>query len=304
MTFPQDSEAEDGEIRPVNPAPEESAAGDDALESDRAPGVDGSAPGSSDGALDAEAVSGDAAGAETDGAAGVEAEVVGAGIGEAEGAEAVDAEPVWTPEPDKLLSAILFASQEYLGVRALKEILGDEFDAGRIRKLVKQINQQWREMGMPFEVVEVDATFRVRTQPKYFPWVRKLFKDANPRRLSQASLETLAIIAYKQPITKAEIEAIRGVNVDGCMKSLLEKKLVDVNGRSDSVGNAFTYSTTREFMRYFGISRVPDDLPRLSEFEAIVNAQALIPQVGADGTLVEVAQPEPDGEQLSLGQME
>jgi segregation and condensation protein B len=219
-----------------------------------------------------------------------------------EGAE--DAVPAWTPEPDKLLSAILFASQDYLGVRALKEILGDEFDAGRIRKLIKQINQRLRETDMPFEVVEVDATFRVRTQPKYFPWVRKLFKDSNPRRLSQASLETLAIIAYKQPITKAEIEAIRGVNVDGCMKSLMEKKLVDVNGRSDQVGSAFTYSTTREFMRYFGISRVPDDLPRLSEFEAIVNAQALIPQVGADGSLVEMAQPEPDGEQLSMGHFE
>lgn len=221
-----------------------------------------------------------------------------------EGEAAEEAVPVWTPEPDKLICAVLFASQEYLGVRALKEILGDEFDAGRIRKAVKQINQQWRETEMPFEVVEVDATFRIRTLPKYFPWVRKLFKDANPRRLSQASLETLAIIAYKQPITKAEIEAIRGVNVDGCMKSLMEKKLVDVNGRSDAVGSAFTYSTTREFMRYFGISRVPDDLPRLSEFEAIVNAQALIPQVGADGNLVEMAQPEPDGEQLSLGQFE
>jgi segregation and condensation protein B len=134
--------------------------------------------------------------------------------------------------------------------------------------------------------------------------VRKLFKDTNPRRLSQASLETLAIIAYKQPITKAEIEAIRGVNVDGCMKSLLEKKLVDVNARTDAMGGAFSYSTTREFMRYFGVSRVPDDLPRLSEFEAIVNAQALIPQVASDGTLVEMTQPEPDGEQMSLDQLE
>ncbi|HLP42620.1 MAG TPA: SMC-Scp complex subunit ScpB [Fibrobacteria bacterium] len=218
--------------------------------------------------------------------------------------DAEEAEPVWAPEPDKLLCAILFATQDYLGIRALKEILGDDFDAARIRKLIKKINADLKEQDMPFEVVEVDATFRVRTQPKYFPWVRKLFKESSPRRLSQASLETLAIIAYKQPITKAEVEAIRGVNVDGCMKSLLEKKLVDVNGRSDAVGSAFTYSTTREFMRYFGINRVPDDLPRLSEFEAIVNAQALIPQVGPDGQVVEMAQPEPDGEQLSLGQFE
>jgi segregation and condensation protein B len=84
----------------------------------------------------------------------------------------------------------------------------------------------------------------------------------------------------------------------------MDKKLVDVNGRSDSVGSAFTYSTTREFMRYFGISRVPDDLPRLSEFEAIVNAQALIPQVGPDGSVMEMSQPEPDGEQLSMGQLD
>lgn len=276
MTFPQDLDAEDAESRSVSPMPDSS--GESGVE---AAGETGAASAEPEAASEE-----DIPAAET-----VEA-------------EAEEAEPVWTPEPAKLLSAILFASQEYLGIRALKEILGDEFDAGRIRRLVKEINQDLRQHDMPFEVVEVDATFRVRTQPKYFPWVRKLFKDANPRRLSQASLETLAIIAYKQPITKAEIEAIRGVNVDGCMKSLMEKKLVDVNGRSDALGSAFTYSTTREFMRYFGINRVPDDLPRLSEFEAIVNAQALIPQMGADGNMVEMSQPEPDGEQLSLGQFE
>ena len=206
----------------------------------------------------------------------------------------------WAPDPEKLLCALLFATQEYLGLRALKDILGDDWDAAGIRRLVKAVNQRFQSQGMPFEIVEVDATFRMRTLTKYYPWVRKLFKDTSPRRLTQASLETLAIIAYKQPITKAEIEAIRGVNVDGCMKSLLEKKLVDLSGKSDAMGSAFTYSTTREFMRYFGISRVPDDLPRLSEFEEIVNAQALIPQVAPDGTLVEMSQP--DAEQMTLGE--
>jgi segregation and condensation protein B len=222
-----------------------------------------------------------------------------ANIGEAEEAEEV--EVAWSPEPDKLLLSLLFASHEYMSSRAIRDIMGDDWDVGSIRRLVKSINLKLTEQAMPFEVIEVDSTFRIRTRTAYFPWVRKLFREANPRRLSQASLETLAIIAYKQPITKAEIEAIRGVNVDGCMKSLLEKKLVDVNGRTDAMGNAFTYSTTRDFMRYFGISRVPDDLPRLSEFEAIVNAQALIPQVGPDGNLIEMAQP--DSEQLSMGEM-
>lgn len=222
----------------------------------------------------------------------------------AEAAEGEEAVSAWIPEPEKLFTALLFASQDYLSGRVLKEIMGDDWDLPSLRRLAKAVNKKFEEQEMAFEVAEVDGTFRIRTRTQYYPWVRKLFRDSNPRRLSQASLETLAIIAYKQPITKAEIESIRGVNVDGCMKSLLEKKLVDVNGRTDAMGGAFTYSTTREFMRYFGINRVPDDLPRLSEFEAIVNAQALIPQIAADGTVMEISQEEPDGEQMSLDSLE
>lgn len=231
-------------------------------------------------------------------------ESTGAELAGAEGGDAEEAETAWTPEPANLLCALLFASNEYLSGRALKEIMGDDWDLPSLRRLTKQANKNLEEQNQPFEVFEVDGTFRIRTRTQYYPWVRRLFKESNPRRLSQASLETLAIIAYKQPITKAEIEAIRGVNVDGCMKSLLEKKLVDVNSRSDAMGGAFTYSTTREFMRYFGVNRVPDDLPRLTEFEAIVNAQALIPQIGPGGSVIEVEQQEPDGEQMSLDQLE
>jgi segregation and condensation protein B len=108
-------------------------------------------------------------------------------------------------------------------------------------------------------------------------------------------------VAYKQPVTKAEIESIRGVNVDGSLKTLLDKKLIDIGRRSDSLGQAFTYHTSREFMRYFGINRVPDDLPRLSEFEGILNAQSLIPQMGPDGEVHEAERPDPEPEQLSLG---
>jgi segregation and condensation protein B len=208
---------------------------------------------------------------------------------------------IWQPEPDKLLCAILFATQEFLNARSIRDIMGDEWDLQRLRHLVKGVNQRFAASDSPFEVVEVDGTFRLRTQTRYFPWVKKLFKDATPRRLSQAGLETLAIVAYKQPITKAEVEAIRGVNVDGALKSLLEKKLIDVHRRSDAMGGAFTYVTTREFLRYFGISKVPDDLPRLSEFEQIVNAQALIPQIGPQGEVQQYDQPEGDAEQLALG---
>lgn len=217
--------------------------------------------------------------------------------------EAEDAEPVWTPEPDKLLLSLLFASNEYLDARGLREIMGPEWDTPRLRQLVRKLNRDLEAGELPFEVVEAEGTFRLRTLPKYYPWTRKLFKEGAPRKLSQAALETLAIVAYKQPVTKAEIEAIRGVNVDGSMKTLLDKRLIDIGRRSDALGQAFTYHTTREFMRYFGINRVPDDLPRLSEFEGILNAQSLIPQMDGSGELREAVQPDeaPDAEQLTLG---
>jgi len=231
-----------------------------------------------------------------------EAEAMGAesGVENAQDDESPAIE-AWQPDPDKLLCAILFATQEFLTARALRDIMGDEWELPRLRQLVKAVNQRFQAGDHPFEVVEVDATFRLRTQTRYFPWVKKLFKEAVPRRLSQAGLETLAIIAYKQPITKAEVEAIRGVNVDGALKSLLDKKLVDIHRRSEAMGGAFTYITTREFLRYFGISKVPDDLPRLSEFEQIVNAQALIPQIGPRGEVQQYEQPEEDAEQMALG---
>ncbi len=198
----------------------------------------------------------------------------------------------WKPDPEKLLMTLLFATNDFLSGRDIREIMGEEWDMAKLRQLIKGLRKKLDTEDFPFEIVEVDGTFRFRTRPQYYPWLRKLFKtSSNPRRLSQASLETLAIIAYKQPITKAEIEAIRGVNVDGCMKSLLDKKLVDIKGKSETAGSSFTYATTRDFMRYFGISKVPDDLPRLSDFEDIINSQALIPQFD-DGSMHEMDQPE------------
>ena len=215
--------------------------------------------------------------------------------------EEAEAAPEWTPPPDKLLLSLLFASNEYLDGRALREIMGAEWDLAKLRRLVRDLNTGFESAEMPFEIAETDGTFRLRTRPEYYPWTRKLFKDGAPRRLSQAALETLDIVAYKQPVTKAEIESIRGVNVDGSMKTLLDRRLIDIGRRSDALGQAFTYHTTRDFMRYFGISRVPDDLPRLSEFEGILNAQSLIPQMSPDGEAQAVETGEPDPEQMSLG---
>ena len=109
--------------------------------------------------------------------------------------------------------------------------------------------------------------------------MRKLFPEANARRLSQAALETLAVIAYQQPITKAAIEQVRGVSsADGPIRNLLDKGFITLGARAETVGNPYTYVTTQEFLKYFGINRIPEDLPRLREFSELLEAGALVPQ--------------------------
>lgn len=194
----------------------------------------------------------------------------------------------FVPESKALLKALLFASPEYIPMATLREILGGP-DANQIRVLLKEIQKELFAAGEPFEIQEINRTYLMRTKSEYYPWIRKLYREAGARKLSQAALEILALVAYKQPITKAEIEEIRGVNVDGPLRGLLERKLIQITGKSDKIGSAFTYGTTKEFCQYFGISRVPEDLPKLAEFENLIAASNLIPQMGGEGDVVELS---------------
>jgi segregation and condensation protein B len=190
------------------------------------------------------------------------------------------------PDPENLIKAMIFASPEFVTVTTLKKILGPEWDVRRIRACIKIINDSLRIHNEPFEVIEVNNSFRYRTQTQYYPWVKQLFKESNSRRLSPAALEILSIVAYKQPITKAEVEEIRGVNVDSALKGLLDRKLIAIIGKSDKIGGAYNYGTTKEFMQYFGINNVPSDLPKLSEFEELISSSALLPQMSPEGNMV------------------
>ncbi len=195
----------------------------------------------------------------------------------------------FAPDPEALIKALIFSTPEYISVKTIKEVV-ETLDSHQIRTYIKKINQKLTQNNEPFEIVETNNTYRFRTRPTYYPWVRKLYKEAATRRLSPAALEILAIIAYKQPITKAEVEDIRGVNVDGTLRGLLDKKLVSITGKSEKVGNAFTYGTTKEFLQYFNINKVPDDLPKLSEFENMIQNSALIPQINRSGDVVEMSE--------------
>lgn len=216
-----------------------------------------------------------------------ESETMGGAGAYAEEAE-LDLEDPGLPRPDDeiLLEAALFASTDLLTLRNLRELVDPALSAAKVQKLVVSINNRLSEGRHPFEVVSAAGGWRLRTRPELYPWLRGLFKEVQSRRLSQAVLETLAVIAYKQPITKAEIEAVRGVSADGALKKLLEKRLVTVSGRTDTVGRPLTYGTTKEFLEYFGINKLPDDLPRLAEFEELVQSRSLLPQVAPGGVLM------------------
>lgn len=196
------------------------------------------------------------------------------------------------PDDEVLVEAALFASTDLMTLRNLREIVDPALSAAKVQKLVVSINARLLAGKHPYEVVSSAGGWRLRTRPELYPWLRGLFKEVASKRLSQAVLETLSVIAYKQPITKAEIEAVRGVSADGALKKLLEKRLVTISGRTDTVGRPLTYGTTKEFLEYFGINKLPDDLPRLAEFEELVQSRSLLPQVAPGGMLVSREQEE------------
>lgn len=170
--------------------------------------------------------------------------------------------------PIRVLEALLFASSDILTVDKIKAIVPGMPDARKIKQMIEKINAQLSKEHHPFEVVEIGGGYQFRTVSYYYPWVVQLFKEKASKRLSIQSLECLAIIAYKQPITKAEIESIRGVISDGAMKTLLEKRLITIAGRSEKPGRPLLYGTTKEFLAYFGINKI-SDLPQIEEFESI-----------------------------------
>ena len=171
-------------------------------------------------------------------------------------------------EPMRILEAVIFASTEILSAARLKQILPDAPDGRVIRQMVNKINEKFQKERHPFEIVELGGGYQFRTVPYFHPWVQQLFKEKSQKRLSIQALESLAIIAYKQPITKAEIESIRGVISDGAMKTLLEKRLITIVGRSEKVGHPLLYGTSPSFLTYFGLNKIVD-LPRIEEFEAM-----------------------------------
>lgn len=167
-----------------------------------------------------------------------------------------------------IIEALLFVAGEPLSPDRIKTILEDE-DKRAIQDMLVELQHEYDMRLSGLRIVEVAGGFQIASRPELAQWIRRLKKVKQSSRLSKPSLETLAIIAYKQPIVKAEIEDIRGVDSSGVLKGLLDKHMIKIIGRKDVAGRPILYATTREFLQYFGLRDI-SDLPTLKEFTELM----------------------------------
>jgi segregation and condensation protein B len=169
----------------------------------------------------------------------------------------------YTEEEISTIEAVLFSSPRPLPTNDLKKLLNSRHKGG-VKGIVDKLNQKYAENGNTFRIREIAGGLQFYLIPDYAVQVEKYFSVQRNRRLTPAGLETLAIIAYKQPVTKGEIEQIRGVASDGVIQTLLERKLVKPAGRAERIGKPLLYATTTNFLEYFGITSL-EQLPKLAE---------------------------------------
>lgn len=167
-------------------------------------------------------------------------------------------------EPIRILEALLFASDQPVSAARLAQVLGKRFDAKAVRKLIEELNRGYEEQQRAFEVAEIAGGFQVLTRPELKKWVAELHKHRRQDRLSQSAVETLAIVAYRQPILRAQIDDIRGVQSGPLLRSLLERGLIKIVGRQNVPGRPILYGTSRLFLNHFGLKSLRD-LPKVAE---------------------------------------
>ncbi len=182
-----------------------------------------------------------------------------------------------------IIEALIFSSDEPISdneiIRAIKGIDGEEIEinSSDVHSVVEELNNKYEEQEHSFTIKKIANGFIFATTEINAKYIGFLSSEKSKRRLSQAALETLAIIAYKQPITKPELEQIRGVNSDYILNTLLEKNLITITGRAETIGRPLLYGTTTEFLKYFGLYNL-SDLPKPREIEEIMQDEDFIEQ--------------------------
>jgi segregation and condensation protein B len=173
-----------------------------------------------------------------------------------------------------VIEALIFASPDPMSWEKISAIIKeseDELDLDEvvIKRIIDQLNERFEENDLSFRIEKTGGGYTFVTQPRYHPWLSIYQHENAYRRLSQPAIETLAIVAYRQPITKPEVDSIRGVDSGYILRQLMEKLLVKVSGRADSVGKPLLYKTTTHFLKHFGINSV-EELPKPREIDEIL----------------------------------
>ena len=163
-------------------------------------------------------------------------------------------------DPLRRLESVLFLAKEPLHSRKLSQLAGLQ-DGTQARTMVKDLNQEYNDAGRAFIITQVAGGFQARTRPMFSDWLKKLQSASPTIKLSGPAMETLAVVAYRQPVLKADIEAIRGVSCGELLRQLLDRGMVKIAGRSRELCNPFFYGTTRRFLEIFGLSSI-EALPR------------------------------------------
>ena len=179
-----------------------------------------------------------------------------------------------------IIESLIFASDEPLTARQISEIMRSTEDGGpRLRVseeevlgVIRELNSEYVHAGRSFRIVNAAGGYQFATMPDFATWLGRLAKDKARRKLSTAALETLAVIAYKQPVTKPEVEAIRGVNADYAIQKLLERGMITIVGRAATPGRPLLYGTTADFLKHFGINDLAE-LPKPREIDEILADQ-------------------------------
>ncbi len=202
--------------------------------------------------------------------------------------EKTDVQPEITEQNAmQIVEVLLFSTEEPLSTVKMRDVV-PQLQGFDLPKMIASLNTGYRESGRTFEIQQIAGGYQMFTLPVFADVVEKLYFKRQQNRLSVKALETLAIIAYKQPVTRLQIEEIRGVNVDGVIRTLLTRDLITISGSADTPGNPFLYKTTKKFLEYFGLNSMKE-LPRLKELDEIVAADSEITEKFGEEFLKDIA---------------
>lgn len=182
-------------------------------------------------------------------------------------AEQESSDPAGGIPPKAIIECLLFVSDVPLTPARIGKLIG--IPPEEVKKLAAELVDEYDKRGHSFKIVEIAEGFQMCTRHEFAPWIKMLYASRNLAKLSKQAVETLAVIAYRQPLTRAEIEAVRGLDSSGILQGLLEKKLIKIAGRKKVLGRPLLYRTTDEFLVYFGLKDL-EELPKVEELRGLL----------------------------------